>query len=138
MQKEKHFFRRFQKAVLLTFFALLSSSVLFAQIQVKGTITDAARNPLIGVNVIEKGTTNGTVTDLDGSFALRVQSSNSLLALSYIGFQSQEILVGDQTQFSIVLVEDTRSLDELVVVGYGTQAKKDITGSVAVVKAEDL
>ena len=138
MRKEKHFFKSFQKAVLLTFFALLSSSVLFAQNQVKGTITDAGGTPLIGVNVIEDGTTNGTVTDLDGSFALSVESSNSVLALSYIGFQSQEIPVGNQTQFSIVMVEDTRSLDELIVVGYGTQAKKDITGSVAVVKAEDL
>lgn len=124
--------------MLLTFFALVSSSVLYAQAQVKGTITDASGSPLIGVNVIEKGTTNGTVTDLDGSFALGVQSSRSVLTLSYIGFQSQEIPVGNQTQFSIVMVEDTRSLDELVVVGYGTQAKKDITGSVAVVKAEDL
>lgn len=138
MQKEKHFFRNLKKAVLLTFFALVSSSVLYAQAQVKGTITDASGSPLIGVNVIEKGTTNGTVTDLDGSFALGVQSSRSVLTLSYIGFQSQEIPVGNQTQFSIVMVEDTRSLDELVVVGYGTQAKKDITGSVAVVKAEDL
>lgn len=126
MRKEKHFFKSFQKAVLLTFFALLSSSVLFAQIQLKGTISDAAGTPLIGVNVIEKGTTNGTVTDLDGSFALSVKSSNSVLALSYIGFQSQEISVGNQTQFSIVLVEDTRSLDELVVVGYEPKQRKTL------------
>ena len=138
MQKKKHFFKSFLRAVLFTFLALLSTGMLYAQIQVKGTITDAARNPLTGVNVIEKGTTNGTVTDLDGSFALNVQSSNSVLALSYIGFQSQEITVGNMTQFTIVMDEDTRSLQELVVVGYGTQAKKDITGSVAVVKAEDL
>lgn len=138
MHKKEHFFKSFQKAVLLTFLALLSTGMLFAQIQIQGTVTDASGTPLIGVNVIEKGTTNGTVTDFDGAFALSVESSNSVLAISYIGFQSQEISVGNRTQFTIVLDEDTRSLQELVVVGYGTQAKKDITGSVAVVKTEDL
>lgn len=138
MQKEKHFIRNLQKLVLTTFLALCSSGMLFAQIQVQGTITDTSGTPLIGVNVIEKGTTNGTVTDMDGNFALEVNSSSSVLEFSYIGFQTQEVTVGSRTQFTIVMTEDTQSLDELVVVGYGTQAKKDITGSVAVVKAEDL
>ncbi|MGV8962278.1 MAG: SusC/RagA family TonB-linked outer membrane protein [Candidatus Saccharimonadaceae bacterium] len=112
--------------------------MLFAQIRITGKITDASSGTLIGVNVMEKGTTNGTITDENGSFTLSVQSKNSLLILSYVGFQSQEILVGNNTQLNIVMNEDTESLQELVVVGYGTQAKKDITGSVAVVKAADL
>lgn len=137
MQKEKHFFKYVQKVVLIVF-ALFSTSMLFAQIRITGTITDAGSGPLIGVNVMEKGTTNGTITDGNGNFTLSAQSRNSLLVISYVGFQSQEILVGNNTQLSIVMNEDTENLQELVVVGYGTQAKKDITGSVAVIKAEDL
>ena len=138
MQKERHFFKSLQKAVLLTFLALLSTTMLFAQTRIQGTINDATGNPLIGVNVIEKGTTNGTITNLDGNFTLTVKPTGSVLVLSYIGFQTQEIIVGNRKELTIVLIEDTRSLQELVVVGYGTQAKKDITGSVAVIKAEDL
>lgn len=124
--------------MLLTFFILFSTGALFAQVQIQGIISDINGDPLIGVNVIEKGTTHGTVTDFDGGFTLSVESSNSVLTISYIGFRTQEIAVDNRTQINITMIEDTQSLEELIVVGYGSQAKKDITGSVAVVKAEDL
>ncbi|HBX46594.1 MAG TPA: SusC/RagA family TonB-linked outer membrane protein [Porphyromonadaceae bacterium] len=111
---------------------------MVAQTSIQGTVTDAGGTPMIGVNVIEKGTTNGIMTDVDGKFALRVASPASTVVFSYVGFMTQEIVVGDKRQFSIVMDEDTESLQEIVVVGYGTQAKKDITGSVAVVDTKEL
>lgn len=138
MQKEKHSWTKARKSVLLFLFFAMSANVILAQIRVQGTVTDVGGTPLIGVNVIEKGTTNGTVTDVDGNFTLSVASPNSVLAFSYVGFLTQEIPVGNTTRFNVVLREDVASLQEVVVVGYGTQAKKDITGSVAVVNTKDL
>ncbi|MDD3789560.1 MAG: SusC/RagA family TonB-linked outer membrane protein, partial [Petrimonas sp.] len=111
---------------------------MYAQVRVTGTVTDAGGGPLIGVNVMEKGTTNGTITDIDGNFTVNVASPNSVLVFSYVGFTVQEIPVGNNTRMTVVLREDTETLQEVVVVGYGTQAKKDITGSVAVVDTKDL
>ena len=125
------------KGLLVILLSMVSLSA-FAQQKVQGKVIDSGGDPLIGVNVIERGTTNGTVTDVDGRFSLTVSSPNSYVELSYVGFVTQAIVVGNRTQLNIVLVEDTETLQELVVVGYGTQAKKDITGSVAVVKTEDL
>ncbi|HSJ67546.1 MAG TPA: TonB-dependent receptor [Anditalea sp.] len=106
---------------------------------VEGTIVDQAENlPLPGVSVLEKGTTNGTVTDLDGKFTLTLRSANPILVLSFVGFDTQEITVGNQNNFSITLSEDVSQLDEVVVVGYGTQKRSDITGSVASVPKDRL
>ncbi|MDR1779324.1 MAG: TonB-dependent receptor [Tannerella sp.] len=110
----------------------------FAQKQVSGVVIDVAGEPVIGANVIEKGTTNGIITDMDGRFALRVAGNNSVLQVSYVGYITQEIAVGTRTTINVTLAEDTKALEEVVVVGYGTQAKKDITGSVAVVSADAL
>lgn len=104
--------------------------------KVTGTVTDNSGEPLLGVNVIEQGTTNGTITDLDGNYTLEVPA-NSSLVFSYIGYISQTVPASSNT-INVVLAEDTQALDEVVVVGYGTQAKKDITGSVAVVNTKDL
>ena len=93
---------------------------------------------MIGVNVIEKGTLNGTITDMSGNFTLTVESGESVLHFSYVGYITEEITVGNNRQINLVMQEDTESLEEIVVVGYGTQAKKDITGSVAVVDTEQL
>lgn len=117
---------------------MVCAAGMHAQVRVTGTITDAVGDPLIGVNVIEKGTVNGTITDVNGNFVLSVASSNSSLVISYVGFRTQEITVGNNTRINVVLSEDTETLQEVVVVGYGSQAKKDITGSVAVVNTEDL
>lgn len=104
--------------------------------KVTGTVTDAQGEPLLGVNVVERGTTNGTITDLDGKFSLDV-APNAPLVFSYIGYLSQTINAAG-TVVNVTLREDTQNLDEVVVVGYGTQQKKDITGSVAVVDAKEL
>jgi len=104
--------------------------------RVTGTVTDAQGEPLLGVNVVERGTTNGTITDLDGKFSLDV-APNSALVFSYIGYLSQTVNATG-TVVNVTLREDTQNLDEVVVVGYSSQQKKDITGSVAVVDTKDL
>lgn len=105
--------------------------------QVSGTITDEFGEPVIGANVVEKGTTNGTVTDIDGNFTLGVESG-AVLQVSYLGYLTQDIVVGNNTQLTITLQEDTRALDEVIVIGYGVQRKSDLTGAVSSVKSDDL
>lgn len=105
--------------------------------QITGTVTDEKGEPIIGANVVEKGTTHGTITDMDGRFNLNV-SPNSSLIVTYIGYNSQEIAVAGKTLLSIVLNEDTKIIDEVVVVGYGVQKKANLTGSVAVVSSQEL
>lgn len=105
---------------------------------VKGVITDANGEPVIGANVIVKGTTNGTITDFDGNYVIEGVSANDILQVSYIGYLTQEIPVGSQTDINIILKEDTQTLDEVVVVGYGTMRKSDVTGSISTTKGEDM
>ena len=104
---------------------------------ITGRIVDSNGEAVIGANVIVKGTTNGTVTDIDGNFSIEVDSK-SVLNVSYIGYLSKELVVGNQKILNIVLLEDTKTLDEVVVIGYGTQKKADLTGSVANINTEDL
>lgn len=104
---------------------------------ITGTVIDASGIPIIGANVMLKGSTNGTVTDVDGRFSMRI-SEGAILEVSYIGYLTQEIRVGKENTFSITLKEDFQKLDEVVVIGYGTQAKKDITGSVSVVSKDAI
>jgi TonB-linked SusC/RagA family outer membrane protein len=113
------------------------SLVAHAQKRVTGTVTDANSEPIIGANVVEKGTTNGIVTDLDGKFSLTVPD-NAVLQISYIGYVSQEIAVRNQTSLKITLKEDNLALEEVVIVGYGVQRKVTLTGSVATVPAKDI
>ncbi len=122
-------------------FALLWTFTLslFAQsIIVKGTITDASNDPLIGVTVQVQGTASGTVTDMNGNYVLSNVPSNATLEISYVGMQSLTINVNNQSTINVVLREDTELLDELVVVGYGTMRKSDVTGSISVTKGEDM
>lgn len=105
--------------------------------QLTGVITDQTGEPVIGANVSVKGTTNGTITNYDGEFSLQVPVG-ATLQISYIGYLSQEIRIENQTQLNIVLQEDTQTLDEVVVVGYGVQKKSDVTGSVTSVAKERL
>ena len=90
--------------------------------KVSGTITDKSGEPIIGANVVIKGTTNGTITDIDGNYTLDVPVS-TILQISYIGYLTQDVPVNGKQQINIRLVEDTQQLDEVVVVGYGTQKK---------------
>ena len=105
--------------------------------RITGVVKDDNGDPIIGANVVEKGTTNGTITDLDGNFTLQVQAKSTLV-FSYIGFQDKEIVVGDNTTYQVQLTEDTKALEEIVVVGYGTQKKANLTGSVASVSTEEM
>ncbi len=104
---------------------------------ITGTITDEAGLPVIGANVVEKGTTNGSITDVDGHFTLTV-SPDAVLEVSYIGYLKAEVRVKGKESFSIVLREDTQRLDEVVVVGFGTQKKVNLTGSVSSVSSKEL
>ena len=127
---------------LLSFMVIvLFSAGLFAQtgeaIQVSGTVTDMTGMPLPGVNVIVKGTSRGTSTDFDGVFSLSVPQSATLL-FSYLGFQSKEITITNSDAINVQLQEDASALDEVVVVGYGTQKRKEITGAVSVVSSETI
>jgi TonB-linked SusC/RagA family outer membrane protein len=103
----------------------------------KGVVKDAAGEPIIGANVIIKGTTNGVITDIDGNFSLSSVPQNAIVQISYIGYLTQEIKVGSQSSMNIKLIEDTQKLDEVIVIGYGTTKRKDFTGSVSSVKLED-
>lgn len=105
--------------------------------QITGTVVDAAGVSVIGANVMVKGTTNGTITDIDGKFMLEV-AKDAILQVSYIGYTNQEIPVGNQSVLKIALKEDTQALDEVVVIGYGSVRKKDVTTSVAIISTEDM
>ena len=111
---------------------------LALQETVTGTVVDDAGIPLPGVSIIEKGTSNGTVTDVDGKFTINVASSESILMFSFIGMQSIEEQVGERRVIDLQMETDTQGLDEVVVVGYGTVKKSDLTGSVGVVGADEL
>ena len=103
-----------------------------------GVVKDKNGDPIIGANVVVKGTTNGTITDIDGQYSLNNVSGDDLLVISYIGYLSKEIPVNGQQVINILLDEDTQKLDEIVVVGYGTVKKRDLTGSVASINAEKI
>lgn len=107
------------------------------QKRVSGVITDTKGEPIIGANVAVKGTSNGTITDIDGKFDIEVPA-NTTLKISYIGYQPMEINIGNKSTIDIKLSEDTQALDEIVVVGYGTQKKSDVSGSVTTVSGEKL
>lgn len=104
---------------------------------VTGVVVDAAGVPVIGANVIVKGTTVGTITDFDGNYSLEVPE-NAVLQISYIGYLTEWVTVGDKSSINVTLKEDSQALDELVVVGYGTMRKSDVTGSIATAKGDEL
>ncbi|MEO1010810.1 MAG: TonB-dependent receptor [Bacteroidota bacterium] len=108
------------------------------QFQVSGGVTDANGSPLPGASIVEKGTTNGTQTDFDGNFTIELQDQNAVLVISYIGFATREISVNGQSALSIILEESSEGLEEVVVVGYGTVKRSDVTGAVSTVASEDL
>ena len=126
---------------LLSVLFLLSftlASVYAQDIQVKGTVVSGSDDfPLPGVNVVVKGTTQGVITDLDGNFMISVPS-DAVLTFTYIGFKTQEVAVNGKTTLNVVLDEDTETLEEVVVVGYGVQKKSVVTASIAKVSADDL
>ena len=132
--KEKLF-----KLLLLSFVLVLSvQNTIAQQIDVAGKVADTTGDPLPGVSIVIKGTTSGTVTDFDGNYTFNGLASDATLIFSFVGMKSQEVLVNGQTVINITMEADAIGLEEVVAVGYGTQKKSDITGSVASVKAETL
>ncbi|NHF58606.1 TonB-dependent receptor [Flavobacteriaceae bacterium TP-CH-4] len=105
---------------------------------VTGTVTDTDGVPLSGANIVEKGTVNGVNADFDGNFSLSLTTENPVLVVSYLGFATQEIAVGDQTEITVQLRESAASLDEVVIIGYGTRNRADLTGAVSTVQAEGI
>ena len=124
--------------LVFTLLTLVGGHAIFAQGSDSGKVTDAADGSgLPGVNVVEKGTTNGTVTDFDGNYTLTV-GNGATLVFSFVGYSNQEIVVGSQSIIDVGLETDVTQLSEVVVVGYGVQEKRDITGAVASVDAEQF
>lgn len=131
-------FRQIRKVILFLMAACFMSAAYAQRISVSGTVLDAGNNePLIGVAVMEKGTTNGTITDMDGKFMLQADA-DATLELSYMGYVTQEIPAASAKDIVISMAEESQALDELVVIGYGVQRKSDITGSIASVSGEDI
>mgnify|MGYP002986826483 CR=1 FL=1 len=107
------------------------------QKSINGIVADEQGEPIIGASVLEKGTTNGTITDLDGRFTLSIGKGTELI-VSYVGYTTKTVKIGNQSTIKIVLIEDTKTLDEVVVIGYGTQRKGDVTSAISSVKSESF
>ena len=127
-----------RRACMSLMFSMLCLLSLAQTHQVSGIVKDVTGEPVIGVNVSVQGTGNGSITDLDGKFAIPNVKEKDVLIVSYIGYLTQSILVGKQTSFTITLKEDAQALDEVVVVGYGVQKKRDLSGAVSSVKSRDI
>ncbi|MBQ8487247.1 MAG: TonB-dependent receptor [Prevotella sp.] len=129
--------RVWQRILFLALMAVCST-VAWAQGKVSGTVVDASGEPVIGASVMIKGSTTGTVTDLDGNFSIGKVPQNATLVFSYVGYRTQNVAVGGKSQFKITLEEDKQLLDEVVVVGYGVQRKSDVTGALTRVGEKEL
>lgn len=127
----------FIRCLLVSLFVFCASFGFAQKMNVTGQVIDDTREPLIGVTVKEKGTTNGTVTDFDGHFSISVPAGSTLV-FSYVGYQTQSLAVNGQRNMNITLHSDTNTLDELVVIGYGVQKKSDITGSISSIAGKDI
>ena len=122
----------------LAIIAMVIPAQVFAQskYEVKGVVVDTTGTPVIGASVIEQGTTNGVTTDLNGQYALRVNSAESVVVISFIGYKTQELVASSSLLQNVVLEEDSEMIDDVVVIGYGVVKKNDLTGSISTVKAD--
>ncbi len=130
--------KRVLNLFLMFLFLITGTSGIFAQITVTGTVTDTDRQAVAGANVVVKGTTTGTMTDINGKFSLNVPSSSSVITISFIGYVAQDIVVGNNTVLNVTLESEATALSEVVVIGYGTVRKRDLTGSVASISGADI
>ena len=139
MEKTFWIFRQCEMRCILSLLCLfLYSMCLFAQSKkVTGRVTDTAGEPIIGANVLVKGTTNGVISDLDGNYSLDVEPG-AILQFTYVGFVSQDISVDGRSTINVQMKEDTKSIEEVIVVGYGSQKKETLTGSVANIRGEEI
>ena len=132
--KKSDLIGRFLAMFLFAFIAISG----YAQSKVTGKVVDSNGEPVIGASVIVKGTSLGGVTDIDGNFSINNVQPNQSLVISYVGYTTQTVAVKGTTRFNIVLEDDNALLDEVVVVGYGTQRKTDVTGALSHVGAKEL
>ena len=126
---------KFRLSVFLFLLTYLSIWLSSQDITIRGKVQDANHEPVIGASILVKGTTNGTITDLDGNYTLQA-SANATLVVTYVGYQTEQIAVDGRKQINIALKEDAKALEEVVVVGYGTARKSDVTGSIASVQGD--
>ena len=127
------------KILFLLVFVAMCWTTAMAQLTVKGTVvSDSESEPLVGVAILEKGTGNGTITDIDGNYSIQLKNNNATLVVSYVGYTTQNISVNGRSNIDIRLVDDSKLLDDVVVVGYGTMKKSDISGSVATINKEQM
>ena len=148
MSRRKQIFRIIRLSSFLFFFCsmivlaentnTLPNAVSQQQIIITGTVTDTNGEPLPGASVMIKGATQGTTTDFNGAFSLPVSNENATLVFSFVGFMTQEVTVGSRRVINITMNEVTQQMEEIVVIGYGTVRKSDLTGSVSSVKAAEL
>lgn len=132
-------FPHFTKTMLLLLLSFIFITALYAQERtISGIITDQSGATLPGVNVVIKNTTNGVITDINGKYSLKVPDNNTVLVFSFVGYITQEIIVGEQLAINVSLVESIKEIDQVVVVGYGVQKRSDLTGSVASVSGSKL
>ena len=127
-----------RRLFLLTLFSFLIVESYAQNKTISGTVTDFTGEPVIGASVLVNGTTNGTITDLNGKFSLSNVPTKGTITITYIGYKKQEVSVAGNTNFKITLQEDTETLDEVVVVGYGVQKKSDVTGAMARIGEKEL
>ena len=122
---------------LLCLLCMIPIGVFAQQITVKGVVKDSAGEAVIGASVVQKGTTNGIVTDFEGNFEISVPA-DAILSISFVGYKTCEIRVAGKTSFTITLEDDTELLDEVVVIGYGTARQSDVTGSISSMRGDKL
>jgi TonB-dependent starch-binding outer membrane protein SusC len=134
----KHLFKKKMSIILLILCSLSYSQMAFSQNNISGKVVDSQGEPVIGVNVRVLGSTKGAITNLDGKFNLSIPSAGAKLLFTFIGYLSDTVDVGNQTEISVVLKEDLVKINEIVVVGYGSMRKSDLTGSISSIKAEAL
>ena len=129
-----------RRSLLAAATVVVTASSVFAQntLTIKGVVTDTKNEPLVGATIKVKGTTHGVATDLDGKFTLPGVAKTAVLEVSYVGMQSQSILVNGQTQFKISLKDNASQLSDVVVVGYGRQNRVNLTGAVSSVDSKQL
>ena len=138
MKKDKTSKQFLRNLSLLFTFLCMSTLGLFAQVKISGTVSDKNNEPLIGVNIKVKGAPSGTISDFNGKFSLQVPNNNSVLTFSYIGYKTVDQNVDGKSVINIVMEDDSKAIDEVVVVAYGTQRKSHLTGSVASLKNDKL
>jgi hypothetical protein len=129
--------QKIKRASIALSLGLVCTATFAQQRQITGTVKDASGEPMIGVTIDADGQV-AAVTDMDGRFTIKDAKPGTKLTISYVGYSDQSFTVGNKSTFDVVMKEDNQQLDEVVVVGYGTMKKKDLTGSVASIKSDDI